>query len=178
MIVVYILPTWWGNRHIAPNRGTAGLLGRNWICLLFPIGFRRFSRHRGINLFVNNTDYIKSKLIIDNYQKKDRLIIIWSFARKAAVSQLYKKTEILGRGSWISEKKKSKIRHRKITKTRVQVHNLFFKLKSLINATIYICSLAERFIATSIIWKTNNNLAFTKRSKSVGRKRTLTSVPL
>ena len=70
-----ILPTWWGNRHIAPNRGTAGLLGRNWICLLFPIGFRRFSRHRGINLFVNNTDYIKSKLIIDNYQRKDRLII-------------------------------------------------------------------------------------------------------
>ena len=41
-----ILPTW-GNRHIAPNRGTAGLLGRNWICLLFPIGFRRFFRHHG-----------------------------------------------------------------------------------------------------------------------------------
>ena len=44
------------------------------MCLLFPIGFRRFSRQRGINLFVNNTDYVKSKLIIDNYQGKDRLI--------------------------------------------------------------------------------------------------------
>ena len=39
---------------------------------------------------------------------------------------------------------------------------------------IYICWLAERLIAASIIWKTNHNLAFTQRSKSVGRK----SVPL
>ena len=46
------------------------------------------------------------------------------------------------------------------------------------HAMIYICWLAERLIAASIIWKTNHNLAFTQTSKSVRRKSTLTSVPL
>ena len=54
-----ILLTCWGNRHKALNWGTAGLLGKSWVCHLFTIGLRRFSWRRGINLFVNNTDYIK-----------------------------------------------------------------------------------------------------------------------
>ena len=33
---------------------------------------------------------------------------MWSFAWKEALSQLYKKTEILALGSWISEKKNPK----------------------------------------------------------------------
>ena len=35
------------------------------------------------------------------------------------------------------------------------------------HAMIYICWLAEGLIAAFIIWKTNLNLAFTQRSKSV-----------
>ena len=172
-----VLLTWWGNRLIAPNRGTAGLLGRKWICHLFPIGFRRFSWHRGINLFVNNTDYIKSKLIIDNYQRKDRLIYD-RLLEKRLYHDSTRKQRFWPSDLETTKKKNANIQHRKITKARVQVHNLFCKLKSLMHAMIYICWLADRLIAASIIWKTNHNLAFTQTSKSVRRKRTLTSVPL
>ena len=34
------------------------------------------------------------------------------------------------------------------------------------HAMIYICWLADRLIAASIIWKTNHNLAFTQTSKA------------
>ena len=62
MLAHYI--TCWGNRHIAPNWGTADqLLRRSWSDL-FRIVLRGFSWHRNINLFVNNTDYIKSKSLI------------------------------------------------------------------------------------------------------------------
>ena len=122
----------------------------------------------GINLFVNNTDYIK---------RKDRLIIYDRLLEKRLYNNSTRKQRF-----WHSDlespKKNAKIRHRKITKSRVQVQNLFFKLKSLMHAMIYICWLADRLIAASIIWKTKHNLAFTQRSESVRQTRTLKSVPL
>ena len=169
--------TCWGNRHKAPNWGTAGLLGRSWICHFFPNGLRRFSWHRGINLFVNNTDDIKSKLIIDNYQRKDRLIIYDHLREKRLYHNSTRKQRF-----WISNlrKKTSKIRHRKITKTRVQVHNLIFRIYKILNACHDLHMLTSRTLNCCFYYLKNDyhNLAFSQRSKSVRRKRTLTSVPL
>ena len=164
--------------------GTKPLTGALLVCwggaesvIFFPNGLRRFSWHHGINLFVNNTDDIKSKLIIDNYQRKDRLIIYDHMREKRLYHNYTRKQRF-----WISNlrKKTSEIRHRKITKTRVQVHNLIFRIYKILNACHDLHMSTSRTLNCCFYCLKNDyhSFAFSQRSKSVRRKRTLTSVPL